>query len=156
MSKTVEAKTRLNKRLERVATFALLACLIACIGATVYLAVSPKVGERFTEFYILGPSGKAEGYPTNLVLGESGTVIIGVVNHEYERVAYRIVVALDNETISTIENITLNHEEKWERNFTFTPQKVGERMKLEFLLYREGVEGPYRTLHLWVTVRPRV
>jgi len=138
-----------------VTTFLLLACLAVCIGATVYLAVSPKVGERFTEFYILGPSGKAEGYPTNLTLGESGTVIIGVVNHEYENVTYRIVVTLDNETISTIENVTLRHDEKWEQNYTFTPQSSGDRMKLEFLLYREDVEEPYRTLHLWLTVRQR-
>jgi uncharacterized membrane protein len=145
----------LSSRLERVATFLLLACLIACVGATIYLAASPKVGEKFTEFYILGPSGKAEGYPTNLTLGESGTVIIGVANHEYESVTYRIVVTLDNETISTIENITLNHDKKWERNYTFTPQKAGDRMKLQFLLYREGVKEPYRTLHLWVTVHRR-
>ena len=99
--------------------------------------------------------GKAYVYPTNLTLGESGTVIIGVVNHEYETVTYRVVVKLDNETIAIIEDITLSHEGKWEQNYTFTPQKTGERMKLEFLLYREGVEEPYRTLHLWVTVRLR-
>jgi uncharacterized membrane protein len=45
----------LGKRPERAATFTLLTCLTACIGATIYLAVSPNVGERFTEFYILGP-----------------------------------------------------------------------------------------------------
>ena len=144
----------MDGNLNKVATFLLSACLVVCIGATVYLAVSPKVGERFTEFYILGPSGKAEGYPTNLMLGECGTVIIGVVNHEYEKVKYRIVVKLDNETIATMGNITLDHEEKLELNYTFTPQRVGERMKLEFLLYREDVEEPYRTLHLWVSVRP--
>jgi len=141
-----------GETLHRVTTFLLLACLAVCIGVTVYLAVSPKVGERFTEFYILGPSGKAEGYPTKLVLGGSGKVIIGIVNHEYEAVTYRIVVTLDNETITTIENIKLSHEEKWEQNLTFTPQKAGDKMKLEFLLYREGVKEPYRTLHLWITV----
>jgi len=62
---------------------------------------------------------------------------------------------LNNETIAAIEDVTLSHEGKWEQNYTFTPQKTGERMKLEFLLYREGVEEPYRTLHLWVTVRLR-
>jgi len=87
-----------------VATTILLVCLAGVIGATVYIAVYPKIGERFTEFYILGPSGKAYGYATNLTLGESGTVIIGVVNHEYERISYKIVVTLDNETIATIEN----------------------------------------------------
>jgi len=145
----------LKEKFERLLSAFLLACLITAIAGTIYIAVTPMPGERFTEFYILGPSGKAYDYPTNLTLGESGTVIIGVVNHEYETVTYRIVVKLDNETIATIENITLNHEGKWEQNYTFTPQKTGERMKLEFLLYRDGVEEPYRTLHLWVTVRLR-
>jgi uncharacterized membrane protein len=139
--------------LNRVMTGVLLACLAAAIGTTVYLAISPRVGERFTEFYILGPSGKAEGYPTNLTLGESGTVIIGIVNHEYERSSYRILIALNNETVAAIENISLNHEERWEQRYTFTPRRTGERMKLEFLLYREDIERPYRTLHLWITVR---
>ncbi|MCS7140542.1 MAG: DUF1616 domain-containing protein [Nitrososphaerota archaeon] len=138
-----------------IMTYVLLACLIAAIGATIYIAVTPHVGERFTEFYILGPSGKAYGYPTNLTLGESGTVIIGVVNHEYEEVSYRIVILLGNETIAVIDDIRLKHNEAWHQNYTFTPKKAGDRMKLEFLLYREGIEKPYRTLHLWVTVHPR-
>jgi uncharacterized membrane protein len=140
---------------EKVLTFILLVCLAAAIGATVYIAVTPHVGERFTEFYILGPSGKAEGYPTNLTVGEAGTVIIGVVNHEYENVTYRVVVTLDNETVGVLEDIRLKHEEVWQHNYTFTPDKAGDRLKLEFLLYRDGVDGPYRSLHLWVTVRPR-
>lgn len=145
----------MNPTVNKIITFILFACLIAAIGATVYIAVTPHVGERFTEFYILGPSGKAYNYPTNLTLGESGTVIIGVVNHEYEDSSYRIIIVLDNETIGVIDNIRLKHEEAWQQNYTFTPKKAGERMKLEFLLYREGVEEPYRTLHLWVTVRER-
>ena len=116
---------------------------------------NPHVGERFTEFYILGPSGRAEGYPTDLKIGESGTVIIGVVNHEYEEVSYRIVIVFGNETIGAIDGIRLKHEELWQQNYTFTPEKTGERMKLEFLLYKEDVEEPYRTLHLWVTAHPR-
>lgn len=115
----------------------------------------PRVGERFTEFYVLGPGGKVEGYPTNLTLGENGTVILGVVNHEYEEVNYSIVVKLDNETIGTIKDVRLKHEEKWEQNYTFTPEKAGDRMKLEFLLFREGLDEPYRSLHLWISVKTR-
>ena len=143
-----------RRLLERVPTWVMLAVLLVLVAATIYIAVSPKVGERFTEFYILGPGGRAENYPTNLVLGASGTVIIGVVNREHETVTYRVVVKLENETIAVIDRITLGHGEKWEHVFTFTPRRTGERMKLEFLLYREGFEGPYRTLHLWITVRP--
>ncbi len=114
---------------------------------------APKVGERFTQFYVLGPSGKVEGYPTNLTLGENGTVILGVVNHEYEEVNYGIAVRLDNETIRTIEDIRMMHEEKWEQNYTFVPQNAGEKMKLEFVLFREGLDDPYRSLHLWISVK---
>lgn len=115
---------------------------------------SPRAGERFTEFYILGPGGKAEDYPTNLTIGENGTVILGIVNHEYEEVNYSIVIWLDNETIGVIGNITLKHEEKWEQNYSFTPEKAGDKMKLEFLLFREGLDEPYRSLHLWITMKP--
>jgi uncharacterized membrane protein len=116
---------------------------------------APRVGDRFTEFYVLGSSGKIEDYPTNLTLGENGTVILGVVNHEYEEVNYNVVMRLDNETIGTIDNIRLMHEGTWGENYTFTPEKAGDKMKLEFLLFKEGVEDPYRSLHLRISVKPQ-
>jgi len=143
------------KRADKLIAVGFVAGIVAVGGLTAYLASSPKVGERFTEFYVLGSSGKIADYPTNLTLGESGTVILGIVNHEYENVTYRIVVKLDNETIATINNIALGHGMKWEQNFTFTLNKTGEKMKLEFILFREGLDEPYRNLHLWITVRPR-
>ncbi len=130
----------------------LIACIIAAVGFTVYIIYNPPPGESFTEFYILGPSGKAAGYPTNLTLGETGTVILGVINHEYQDVSYGIVIGLENNTIATINDFILDHEAEWEYNYTFTPGEPGERMKLEFFLYRDGVKEIYRSLHLWVTV----
>ncbi|MEM3549493.1 MAG: DUF1616 domain-containing protein [Candidatus Bathyarchaeia archaeon] len=141
-------------KVDKILTALLLACLVFAIALTVYIAVSPHPGERFTEFYLLGPSGKAYGYPTNLTLGEKGMVIIGIVNNEYENATYRVVVALNNETLSVIDGITLSHGEVWRYNYTFTATVLGERMKLEFLLYKNGLENPYRSLHLWVTVNP--
>lgn len=58
---------------------------------TVYAVITPKEGEKFTEFYVLDPNGKASDYPTNLKVGEEGEVIIGVVNHEYANaLAFRL------------------------------------------------------------------
>ena len=142
-------------RLDKFMSAGLVACVVVAGGLTVHFASMPRVGERFTEFYALGSGGNIADYPTNLTLGESGTVILGVVNHEYEQVNYTIIIKLDNETIGTINNITLNHEMKWEENYTFTPEKTGDMMKLDFLLFREGLYEPYRSLRLWITVHAR-
>ena len=137
---------------EKVLTLVLLVILAICIAATIYIVVTPKIGERFTEFYILGPEGKAAGYPTKLKLGERGTVIIGVSNHEYKTMNYTIVVRFENVTIWT-KKITLEHNQTWEYNFTFKAIKRGKHIKLEFLLYiDENFTRLYRDLHLWLDV----
>lgn len=35
-----------------------------------YIIASPKVGEKFTKFYILGLTGRATDYPKELAMGE--------------------------------------------------------------------------------------
>jgi uncharacterized membrane protein len=140
-------------RADKALSVGLMAGLVFSGALASYLVSTPRAGERFTEFYVLGPGGKIEGYPTNLTLGENGTVILGVINHEYEEVNYSITIRLDNETIETIEDIKLAHEEKWEQNYTLVPEKVGGEMKLEFLLYKSEEAEPYRRLYLWITVR---
>ncbi len=131
-----------------------LAGIVVVGSLTVYLVSAPKTGEQFTEFYMLGSNGKIADYPSNLTLGENGTVTLGIVNHEYENVTYKIVITVDNDTIDTISNITLSNEMTWEQNYTFTPQKTSDKINLGFELYREGLATPYRSLQLWITVRP--
>jgi len=133
---------------------ALFIALLVGVGLAVY-AITPRAAERFTEFYILGPNGMAQDYPTQLEWGQSGTVIIGIVNREGRNARYSIAVKLDNETISTMTEIVLNNSQAWEQTFTFTPPVIGNiqvRMRLDFILYIDGAEVPYRTLRLWITV----
>ena len=112
---------------------------------------------KFTEFYILGPGGMADDYPTHFVLGESGTVIVGVVNHEYRVVNFSLMLKLDNETLQGPEPIMLAHNETWEQEVTFAPDKAGHDMKLQFLIYKEdNYTVPYRDLHLWVNVSAQI
>ncbi len=142
-------------RLDKSLTMGLVIGVVVSGALLSSFVAAPKVGERFTQFYVLGSGGKIERYPTNLTLGENGTVILGVINQEFEEVNYSVVVKLDNETIGTVDNVGLMHEEKWEQNFTFTPEEAGDKIKLEFLLFREGVDDPYRSLQLWISVRPQ-
>lgn len=139
-------------RADKVLSVGFITSVVISGTLIVYLVPTPK--ERFTEFYVLGSGGKVADYPTSLVLGENATVALGIINHEYEEVKYKVVITFDNETIGRIDRIILKHEETWEQNVTFTADKVGERLKLEFLLYREDRGAPYRTLHLWLTVKP--
>lgn len=119
--------------------------------------------EPVTEFYILGPEGKADNYPTEYVLGESGTVIVGIVNHEQKPVNYTLEVKLEGKSLPLPpdqQHISLEDKETWKKAVTVTPLFEGKNMLLGFSLYNEDekkvVEGeicpPYRDLNLWINV----
>jgi uncharacterized membrane protein len=156
--------------IDRVLSIVLIIAIVLAIIMTVYVIVTPKQGEKFTEFYILGKGGMADDYPTDLAVGEAddyptdlavgdeGEVIIGVVNHEYARITYWLEVKL-NETVIGGEELCLEHNETWEQPFFFEATEKGEDQKVEFLLHRDQDHNesdetgePYRSLHLWVDV----
>jgi len=142
-----------QSKLDKALTIVLVFAIIAAIGTLIYVISTPKVGEKFTEFYILGERGKAEGYPRELVVGETGYVILGIVNHEYEPVTYTAKVLIGGEENKSIGPVTLKNKEKWEKKIGFTPTKPGGNIKVQFLLFREDQpEEPYRSLHLWIDV----
>jgi len=131
----------------------LLISIIASIGAVAYAVATPKVGESFTEFYIVGPGGMAGDYPQELALGEEGTIIVGIVNHEHQATAYTIEVRIDGEQVQEIGPISLAHEEKWEEPVIFVPSKAGEDLKVEFILYKDDESEPYRELDFRLDVK---
>ena len=61
---------------------------------------------------------------------------------------------IDNAKRSLAQAFTSKeYAERREEIVGFTPNKVGDNQKVEFLLYRQGHEGVYQKLHLWVDVR---
>ncbi|MCK9150746.1 DUF1616 domain-containing protein [Methanobacterium alcaliphilum] len=149
---SIKASFQQESRLDKILSIVLIICLILAVASTVYIIVKPKEGEKFTEFYILGPGGKASDYPTNLTVGQNGSVILGVVNHEYANISYRYLVSLNGTNI-TSEVINLKPGEKWEKSIQFAPTIAGADKKLEFILYKLPDETTaYRSLHLWVDV----
>ncbi|VVB91058.1 Uncharacterised protein [uncultured archaeon] len=128
--------------------------LIFTIGSAAdmaYLAITtPKIGERFTEFYVLDGQGKADNYPIELKLNSSVDLMAGVVNHEYVPTNYTIQMVLDKELLTT-EKLSLNDTEKWEKKIILNPNKEGFDMKLQFLLFKENnFTIPYRKLYLFI------
>ena len=127
--------------------------ILGALGMLGYAIASPKIGERFTEFYIEGLGGKAADYPEELVVGREGKVIVGIINREQETVTYRVEVAIDEVKNNEVGPVALDHDEKWEEIIGFTPGKAGDNQRVEFLLYRQGQDEVYQRLHLWVDVR---
>lgn len=110
------------KTLDKILTVILIIAIIMAAALTIYVIITPKKGEEFTEFYILGEGGNASNYPSSLSAGEEGTVIVGVVNHEYETVAYLFRAEIENKTFGEKE-IQLAHNETLDVPFTFTLRK---------------------------------
>ena len=141
--------TRLSKVLSIVLAFAAL----GAVAAIIYTVAVPVPREAFTEFYILDAGGKATDYPVQLKLGEEAGLILGIGNQEQIAVSYRVEIKIDGVTNGGLGPIALNHNEKFEQIVTFTPDKAGEKQKIEFLLYKQGEDRVYQSLHLWVDVR---
>jgi len=143
-----------EKGIDRTLSITLFAVIVIALGAFLYGILTPGVGEKFTEFYILGAEGKAADYPKELTVGKSDSVTVGLINREQTTARYKVMVTLDGEKIGETGEVPLNHDEKWEQVVAFTPQKTGADLKLEFLLFRDGGAEVYqKPLHLWVTVR---
>ena len=156
-----------ENKLDKALTIILAIAIIIAIAALIYIIITPRIGEQFTEFYILGPTGNATDYPQNLSLEENANLIIGISNHEYKTINYTIEIWLINQTntinettneTNTIYNhmlfkkkieIDLRHTpidieapwtSQWEHNYSFNINRKGN-YKLAFLLYTEPTEN---------------
>jgi uncharacterized membrane protein len=143
-----------DSKMDKALTVFLILSILLSVATLIYVVITPKEGERFTEFYILGPDGKADNYSTKYVLGESSTIIVGIVNHEYVPVNYTMEIRLENRSLpENLQKITLANNETWEKPVAITPPFEGKNMKLEFLLFKESnMSAPYRDLNLWIDV----
>ena len=143
---------RFPNRLDRVLSGVLIVAILAVIGMLVFVAQSPRVEEKFTEFYILDSEGKTENYPDVVISGEETQVTIGIVNREQEVTDYIIKIYIKEQKIEEVGTITLAHEQKWEQLVSFVPTKVGEDQEVEFMLYKTGEAEACEILHFWIDV----
>lgn len=147
----VQKFTNKNCAIDKIISIILFASIIASSAILIYILLTPKTGEKFTEFYILDSNGTSSNYPTDLKIGEEGKVIIGIVNNEYENITYYLEVNFNGSLIYK-ENIFLIESKKWENQLTFKATKKGDNQKLVFLLYKTKQIEVYRTLYLFVRI----
>jgi uncharacterized membrane protein len=138
-------------RYDGIISMLIAASLIAAGAVLTYVIIMPKQGEIHTEFYILDQNRTTKDYPKDLNVGENGTIIIGLANHEGSANNYRIIVNLLNETDvmnGTWEfSLNLNDSELREFDFKFDIPSKGT-YRLEFQLYRESDGEPYLEISL--------
>jgi len=79
--------------------------VLSCIGLgliilspTLAVVMTFPAGERFSEFWILGPGHMAEDYPFDVRVDESFLVYVGVGNHVGSSAYYVVYVKLRNQT----------------------------------------------------------
>ena len=149
--------TRQGGRMNKFLSIILVIGILVSALAIVYMVSNPPQREKFSEFYILGPTGNSSGYVQDLVVGQASSVYIGIVNHEQRQVNYTVEVWLCKATITTNHNnvstmyyfntinITLANApvnllggwtKQWETIYKFHINLPGQ-YKLFFLLYQE-------------------
>jgi uncharacterized membrane protein len=126
----------------KMLTIVLVIVIVGAIGVVSYIMVTPREGEKFTEFYILGPGGEAKDYPTAANLGEPVDVIIGIINHEQETTSYRIVISIGTAELKEINIQPLENDEKWEEQVSFIPEEAGNEQRIDFHLFKNNEEAP--------------
>jgi uncharacterized membrane protein len=158
----------------------LLIAIFAALGVFVYTVAIPKIGEKFSEFYILGINGRTQDYPieysmnngqithviyskgTEDVITKLGAVTIGIVNHEQQTVVYSVKMTIDNEPVKinfggvftdAIGPIELQQGEKWENAINIVPHQIKDNQKVELLLFKGTETIPENSLHLWINVK---
>ncbi|MDN5340145.1 MAG: hypothetical protein PWQ30_1254 [Euryarchaeota archaeon] len=162
-------------RTDRVLSIVLIAAVLVAAATTVFIIAVPKEGEKFTEFYILGPKGKAAEYPTEFMAGTPQTVIIGIGNHEYRDITYTVETFAVESRFNNATNqstivsatlldrfaVTVPHNQTVEQPYTFRVTDSNTN-RIEFLLFKEAppdaiptnnlTDVGYRDLHLWLRV----
>lgn len=142
-----------NKSLNIILVIAILGAL----GVLGYVVAAPKVGETFSEFYLLGPEGKAENYPEQLTVDETANLTVGIVNHTHKQTSYQVKIVIDGQESNETRPIILGDGEKWENEMTFIPTIAGDNQKVEFSLFKEEEpSSPVDSLNLWINVKNKV
>ena len=141
-------------KIDKILYIGLLAVVLASFGILGYLIASPQQGEKFTEFYILNTEGNSENYPKRITQGEPVELMVGIINHEYEEISYRISIRVSGTEYKEIKTEPLTHEQKWEDVVSFIPQILDKTGKVEFWLYKNDESNPYfeEPLHLYIDV----
>ncbi|MFH0816503.1 MAG: DUF1616 domain-containing protein [Methanobacteriota archaeon] len=150
---------------EKAITVVLAACIVFSMGGVFWLLANPAEAGPYTEFYMLDEDGMLDNLPKNLTVGEIGTLVVSVANHEHDVVDYTVTASSGNGTTlvyTEVPSIRITDSGRWATNATVRNGDVFEqeytiqfsapgRYRVVWRLEAGGQETDYE-LHLWVNV----
>ena len=139
-------------RPEKALSILLLISILGAVGTFAFAISGIGGGEQFTEFYILNTDGLTENYPHEATLGQPVEIAIGISSQEKVPTGYRVEIMSGGSQIGQTETVYLQPGETKELFASFTPITAGDGIEVIFLLYRDGISAPYRSLRLWLEV----
>ena len=135
--------------------YIILACTLSVVFlTTLSILLLPKPAEHFTEFYMLGSEGLAQDYPRQVTAGQTVALTVGINNQESVAAVYRIQVKAGEQVLTQAGPVALENGKTWEQALEFVLPAAGDDQQILLLLEREGQPAPYRSLRLWINVKP--
>lgn len=163
-----------DSTVDALVTAALAVAVLLAVSTMAYAMAAPQEGEGFSTLgvYTENESGDlvADGYPTELAVGEPADLVAAVENHERRDVDYTLVVELqrvrtDGDSATVVEDAVLDREtrtvaagETWTWRHQVAPTFAGEQLRVTYYLYRgdapddPSAETAYRRAFVWVNV----
>ncbi|MDD1721535.1 MAG: DUF1616 domain-containing protein [Euryarchaeota archaeon] len=152
--RTLPTSDRLTIQWDRDAKYILtgvaaLCLVVALIGIT---ALSSHPTETYySDFYVLDSNHQTLLYPSNVSVGTTSTLILGITNHETGPNTYAGTVKLNNATVYAFDNLELGQGQNLEKPLTIPFTSPGEHQKVQLVLTDSSMKS--YELHLWVNVR---
>jgi uncharacterized membrane protein len=158
-----------GSRVQKAAFAASIVVLVAAVGLT---AAFPATGDAFTEFYVLDENDDgelvAEGFPSNVTVGEGHAFHFAFENHEHREMTYTVVVVAqtvdggevtEQRRLDTFE-VSVRAGSRVVEERTVVPERVGENVRIQFLMYKGSVPNTPSAssadiaLQVWTDVVP--
>ncbi|MDS0278500.1 DUF1616 domain-containing protein [Halomicroarcula sp. S1AR25-4] len=166
---SLRAVTNPNDRVDGLLTVVLLLSVCLAVGTVAYTTSTPTDRAEFSELYLLTETEDGElvagGYPETLQTGSQQPIVVGIGNYEDDPTNYTVVAELQrvrpdgNRSVVTerqvldrfSRRVAASESEQFRRTLA-APRVRGERLRVQFRLYRGDAQSPYQTARLWVSV----
>jgi uncharacterized membrane protein len=107
--------------------------------------------EHFTEFFVTQLDPYEETRENTFLTGEPVLFTLTAINREGVDSAYRVVV-IGAEGEEQIIDFQLEPGERWREVVVVVNQRAHRNAKVSFILYKQGITKPYRSLYIWTTI----